>query len=232
MVAILMLLTIVTCLTVDYLNERAKLRRAALAGVPSEAYPIPQPIVWRTPEDLTRVPQGVFVTPGHTWMEIEPAGGVHVGVDRLPASLLGGLESIETVPAGTAVRQGDRLAVLRRGERALEIKSPVDGVVTAANPELDPGRLAAEPFGAAWLVSLQPRNLGAALRRFFIADEARAFLRHQLADLRDFLVGLSTAGQPATALATATAPDGGLPMDGLAGRLSDEEWQELTQRFF
>ncbi|HYU32934.1 MAG TPA: glycine cleavage system protein H [Thermoanaerobaculia bacterium] len=228
MVAILILLTIITCLTVDYFAERAALRRAARKGAS-----LPErPVSVRTPEDLTRVPAGVFVGPGHAWLQLEPAGSVRVGVDRVPISLLGGVEKIDAVPVGTAVRPGDCLAVLHQGERDLELKSPVGGMVTAVNPiaAVNPARISQEPFENGWLVGIAPRNLAGSLRQLFVADEARAFLRDELAHLRDFLVGLSLAGRGS--LATATLPDGGLPVDGLAGRLSAGEWRELTERFF
>lgn len=231
MVAILILATIITCLTVDYFAERAALRRAAREGVS-----LPErPVSVRTPEDLTRVPAGVFVGPGHSWLELEPAGSVRVGVDRVPLSLLGGLEAIEAVPVGTAVRPGDRLAVLRQGERGLELRSPVEGTVTEVNPiaSFNPARIRQEPFENGWLVRVAPRDLGGTLRRLFVAEEARAFLREELSNLRDFLVGLSLAGRGSLGSpAMATLPDGGLPVDGLAGRLSDGEWRELTERFF
>jgi glycine cleavage system H lipoate-binding protein len=237
MVAILVLLTIITCLTIDYFAERAKLRHAAntaMAGVPVPDYiPAPQTISVRTPADLTRVPAGVFVGPGHAWMEMEPEGGVRLGVDRLPITLLGGIEEIDTVPAGTEVRQGDPLARLRHGERTIEVKSPVDGLVTEVNSGLEPGRLAEEPFGSGWIVKLQPREIGAALRRLFVAEEARGFLRRELANLRDYLAGLSLAGHPSVAgIATVTLPDGGVPAEGLAARMTDGEWRELVERFF
>jgi len=231
MVAILILATIITCLTVDYFAERAALRRAARKGVS-----LPErPVSVRTPEDLTRMPAGVFAGPGHSWLELDPAGSVRVGIDRVPVALLGGIETIEAVPVGTPVRPGDRLAVLRQGERDLELKSPVEGTVTAVNPiaAANPARIGQEPFGNGWLVSLAPRDLGGTLRRLFVADEARTFLREELARLRDFLVGLSLAGHGSLGSpAMATLPDGGLPVEGLAARLSAAEWRELTERFF
>src|SRR4030095_1549868 len=95
---------------------------------------VPRLVSVLVPEDLTQVPAGVFVGPGHSWMELDPMGAVRVGVDRLPLSLLGGVEAIEALPVGTEVQHGEPLALLRRGERKLEGKSPVDGVITAANP--------------------------------------------------------------------------------------------------
>lgn len=228
MVAILVLFTIITCLTIDYFAERAALRRRARAG-PEKGF---NTVSVRMPDDLTRVPAGVFVAPGHAWMELEPTGVVRVGADRLPFALMDGAETIDTPPVGTEVHQGETIAVLHHGERTVEIKSPVDGVVAATNPLVagNPARVGKEPFGAGWLVRLRPRNLSAALRRLFVAEEARTFLGGELAHLRDFLTGLTMAGRGS--LAMATLPDGGLPVEGLAGRMPAAEWHELTERFF
>lgn len=230
MVAILVLLTIITCLTIDYYAERAKLRHAAMAGTPAPDQIQPQPLSVQASTDLTQVPAGVFVGPGHAWMELEPAGGVHLGVDRLPTTLLGGVDEIDAVPAGTEVHCGDPIARLRHGERTIEVKSPVDGLVTEVNAGLEPARLTEEPFGPDWIVEVQPREIGSALRRLFVAEEARAFLRNELSNLRDYLAGLSLAGHPSIAMAT--GPDGRVPAEGLASRMTDGEWRELKERFF
>lgn len=230
MVAILVLLTIILCLTLDSFAERAKLRHASHAAAPPDPDRIPQPLSVQAPTDLTQVPAGVFVGPGHAWMELEPAGGVHLGVDRLPTTLLGGVDEIDAVPAGTEVHCGEPIARLRHGERTIEVRSPVDGLVTEVNAALEPAHLSEEPFGSDWIVEVQPREIGSALRRLFVAEEARAFLRNELSNLRDYLAGLSLAGHPSIALAT--GPDGRVPAEGLAARMTDGEWRELKERFF
>ena len=60
-------------------------------------------------------------------------------------------------------------------------------------------------------MSLAPRDLGGSLRRLFVAEEARTFLRDELARMRDFLVGLSLAGRGSLGSpAMVTLPDGGV----------------------
>lgn len=227
MVAILVLLTIIVFLTVDYAVQRAALRRAATAAAAAAGE---APPTVRVPVDIAALPAGVFVGPGHAWLELRPSGGVRVGVDRVPVTLLGGLDAVEAPPAGTKLRRGDAAAVLRKGERSIAIPSPVDGVVTGVNPDLTarPAELGDSPFGRGWLVSLKPHGLAASLRSLFVAEEASAWMRRELSRLRDFLVGLGEGG----ALAPATLPDGGLPVAGLAAHLSDEQWRRLTEGFF
>ncbi|HSK77603.1 MAG TPA: hypothetical protein VLQ45_14220 [Thermoanaerobaculia bacterium] len=76
MVAILVLLTIITCLTIDYLSERAALRRAARSGEASpEVRPVPEPPSVPAKAEL-KLPKGVFIGPAHIRMELDPGGAV------------------------------------------------------------------------------------------------------------------------------------------------------------
>jgi len=142
--------------------------------------------------------------------------------------LLGGLDRIEASEPGTEVRRGEPLAVLHRNGRSVTLPSPVDGKVLAVNPRIvsDPALSAEDPFGQGWLVRLSPKNLGAAVQDLFVAERAGAWMRQELAHLRDLVVGLS-APSPQVQLT-----DGGLPVTGLASRLPDEAWKELCDRLF
>jgi glycine cleavage system H protein len=230
MVVILVLLTILTFLTVDYFVERSALRRAEAAAGPrrprAPARVQPPPAL----PELAAIPAGLFVGPGHVWLELERGGGVRLGTDAFAPALLGSLDQVETVPVGGEVRRGERLALLRRGERAVEVRSPVDGLVAGVNRDLAcaPGRLASDPYGEGWLVRVLPRGLGVALGGLAVGEEARDWLRREASRLRDRLVAL--AAGPAPALAT--APDGGLPVEGVAALLDENSWRELEASVF
>lgn len=226
MVAILVLLTVIVFLTADYFVQRSALRKALAEG---KTAALPRRVTVRAPAELGQVPGGVFLGPGHAWVTLDPAGAVRVGTDRLATTLLGGVDRLETVPAGTHVHRGERLALLTKGERSVELRSPVDGLVTATNPELPvrPERLARHPFDS-WLVTLAPEALAPALKRLFIAEEARAFMRRELSRLRDGLLMLTARLEPAPV----TLPDGGLPVAGIAAELPEEAWHELAESFF
>lgn len=218
MVAILVLLTILTFLTLDYLVQRS--RRAVPAVVPAPVYGL---------EAAGEVPAGLFVGPGHAWLGLRPSGEVLVGADRLPLSLLGEIDRVETAAPGAALRRGDTLAVLHGGGRSVPIPAPVEGVVGTVNPDVAaaPAAIAADPFGAGWLCTLVPRRLSDGLKRLRVGEEGGEWMRSELSRLRDFLVGIAGQGRLA-----ATLPDGGLPLAGVAVQLGDAEWTELTERFF
>lgn len=225
MVAILVLLTIIVFLTVDYFVERARVRSAAAAPA---VFARPRSV--RAPADVTALPAGVFAGPGHAWLELRPAGDVRLGADRVPLTLLGGVDAVELAPEGSVLHRGDPVAVLRKGGREIKLRTPVDGEVTAVNPAVEerPDALDEKPFGAGWLVRLAPSHLGESLKRLFVAEGAAEWMRRELSRLRDLLVGFGDR----PALAAATLPDGGLPIEGLAAALSDDEWRTLTEALF
>lgn len=180
------------------------------------------------PAYVHQVPAGVFVGPGHAWLRLQPKGAVTLGAGRLPVLLLGGLDQVEAGEPGVEVRRGDPLAVLHRNGRSVTLRSPVDGTLVGVNPRVgsDPGLVTDDPFGQGWLVRLSPKNLGAAVHDLFVAERAGAWMRQELAKLRDLVVGL-TGPSPEAQLT-----DGGLPVAGLASRLTDEAWEEISERFF
>lgn len=102
--------------------------------------------------------------------------------------------------------------------------SPTEGEVLAANTDVlqDPGLLRRDPYGAAWLITVNVpdeestgRNL---IPKGLIADWMR--------DAVDRLYAL----QPA--LAGAVAADGGRPALDLGSSLPDAGWRRLVEEFF
>jgi hypothetical protein len=85
-----------------------------------------------------------------------------------------------------------------------------------------------DPFGEGWLYVLSPKRLGPALRGMLVGDEAVGWMREELARLRASIAGIASAD----ALVGATLPDGGVPLDGLAGRLDEPQWDQVSDAFF
>jgi len=235
MVALFVLLTIIALLTIDYFVQRAELKKAKATAqvaqwVPAHAAQAARASATRSPIPIDRIPSGVFVDPGHVWVQLEPSGALRVGADMIPAALLGRPDRVELKAEGTEVRRGDPIATLIRGARSLTLRAPVDGVVTRVNAvaQSTPERLQDDPYGQGWLLWLAPRDLSAALKRMFVAEEATAWAREQLQKLRDFVA----AGSADAQLVGATLQDGGAPIEGLTDHLDDARWKQLVDEIF
>jgi len=132
------------------------------------------------------VPGGAFVSPGHTWAEIEANGHVCVGLDDFARKALESLERIELPVAGVRVRRGDVLFVLRRGEEIARLRAPVSGVVAQVNPALQrhPGLLLESPYDEGWVCTLRPTELSSELPGLRIGKPVIRWYQDEIARMR------------------------------------------------
>lgn len=226
MVALLVVLTILVFLTLDYFVQRAALQER----IPSEAA-TGRPIAVRgngTRIFPETIPEGTWLDPSHTWARPVADGSLLIGTDLLPGLLLGNVEEIDLAAAGAPVRRGDPIAVVGRGDRTLTLRSPIDGRIAELNPDLaaHPSHVASEPFGAGWLLRVDPADPGG-LSLLLRGEVASLWARREIARLRDLL-------QPAMTPAAVgvTLPDGGEPLAGIAPRLDTAAWERVEKAFF
>ena len=171
-----------------------------------------------------RLPTDVALHPGHAWTRF--AGGeATVGADDLVQSVLGPVEAVELPPPGKAVRRGEPLFRLRRGERSVTLRAPLSGRVLQTNGELaaDPRRVNASPFAEGWAVRLDaeaPRRERRELRR---GNAARAWFRGEVDRLLRSL-------QPASSVPA--LPDVGVLVHELYRHIDDAAWKQVQATFF
>jgi glycine cleavage system H protein len=221
MVALLVVLTVLVFLTVDYFLQR----RRALSAV-AENGPARAGLFGRAGY---RVPQGVFFAPGHTWFHLEDSGVARVGVDDFATSIVGDIDEITSRQPGEAVRKGDVILRVRHGEREVAFRSPVDGVVREVNADILERRdiLGVEPFTAAWLYRVKPEDTSGMLDGMMIGNTAKEWLRREASRLKVFL---STVSPQHPVLGT-TMQDGGLPGYGLIDFVEEDDWKTLQEKF-
>jgi glycine cleavage system H lipoate-binding protein len=175
------------------------------------------------------LPAGIFFYPGHTWLGLLPNGQVKVGLDDFLRRLLGRVEGAVLPAVGATVAQGNPVARVRQGGRALTLLSPADGTVAATNPlwETDPGLAGGDPYGEGWMVRLVPTNLHRNLRDLKIAEPAVWWLQEEVRRFRDFAARFIVSDRE---LGPRLA-DGGLPLEGVLERLDDATWGRFEREF-
>jgi glycine cleavage system H protein len=234
MVVLLVLLTIIVFLTIDYYVQQRAVKERVLATPRPSQVRARSGLLARNPRSpvssATDVPGGVFLSPWHVWVQLESSGSLRVGVDRLILNLLGGLDCVYVLPEGSEVHERGPLTMLRSGHRALRIRSPVDGVISEVNERArrSPDRVTADPYESGWLYRISPGHVNQALSSMVVGEEGRSWMRDELARLRDVLVN-RWVPDPDVA---ATMADGGLPMQSHLDGLGDREWEELVKGFF
>jgi glycine cleavage system H lipoate-binding protein len=102
----------------------------------------------------------VGYAPGHVWVRRRGPGAVELGLDGLAQQLLPAATAVEPVRAGTRVRKGDLLAVIRSGARELSLLAPAAGTVIGVNAAAlrSPTLVKREGCGRGWLVLFSPAD--------------------------------------------------------------------------
>jgi glycine cleavage system H lipoate-binding protein len=224
MTVVLVLLTFVTFLLIDYFHSRkAVVVQPVLQAAKREGRIAPSLVGGFS------VPENLRYHPGHTWALSESPTMVRVGMDDFATKLAGKLESITLPKRGQWIRQGQKLFTLHRDGVAVDMVSPIEGSISdvndavATNPEL----ARKDCYGDGWLITVNSpdakvnfRNLlGGTLARWW-TEESAGRLQKQM----PMFAGMMPAG--------ALAQDGGVAIDDVAGQIPDKDWAALAKEFF
>ena len=220
MTVILVLVTFLVFIVLDY----ALNRRKAMSTVAAEA---PRTAPAQTSPDYVDgflVPEKLSYHSGHAWLLHERKNLVRVGADEFAAALLGKLEKIELPKPGQWIRQGQKALSFYRDGQKTEMVSPTEGEVMEINAESlkNPAILRQDPYGKGWLVAVHVPDEENTSRNLVPKGLVREWMREAVDRLY--------ARQPA--LAGAVAADGGRPAEDLLAGIPEVNWTEVTSEFF
>ena len=186
--------------------------------------PVPARTAATSPAGGARMPDGIFFTPSHTWLNLFPSGKVRLGIDDFLARAVGRPAVTLLRRPGEEVLKGDPLFLLKEGTRELTVRTPIDAEVVDLNERLQhrPELLTTSLFSDGWAYTLRPKNFGE-FRRFSLGEETKRWMRIEVGRFRDFLA--STAGVPAF------LQDGGVPADGALANADDSAWKAFQEEF-
>jgi len=168
-------------------------------------------------------PDNYYFHRGHSWTHMEYGGRIRVGMDDFAQRLIGSLKEIALPKVGEKIYQGSVGWTIKRDARKAKVLSPMDGVITAINPEVDktPSLINQDPYGSGWVYMIEPLNLRKNLKDLLYGEDASAWLEDEANRL---LKRIETD-------IGATAADGGIPVSDIYGSLDGEEWTSFVGDF-
>jgi glycine cleavage system H lipoate-binding protein len=218
MVALFVVATILLCLGIELVRDRAKQRTTA-------------PRALQVPEERFLLPKGYFFSRTHTWVEITFSGEARIGINDFAQKIIGSIDKIEIASLNTELKKGDTLLTVHHGDRTLSIPVPISGKVLTVNESLldSPHMLRHDPYIAGWVAVIIPKNISTELRLLTIADDAALWMRKEIGRFRDFIKDQAQGGVPAPA--GVTMLDGGAPLSGVMEQLNENTWCAFQKEF-
>lgn len=223
MTAILVILTIILFITIDYFVYRKRgtaLIQVARKTVETESPKnfIPKPIT----EDDVLIPSGIFIHPKHTWAHILKSGRVMIGLDDFVSKLFSKVDKISLPGVGVNLKVGDPVFSVSAVGKKLNFVSPISGEVVAINEELMNNlSLFKEPYKLGWFAIVEPVNLSEEVSKLKIAGDAAEFLKNEFKRFKEFILGANTK------LGLQTLPDGGLPTENILELVDENQLQNF-----
>jgi glycine cleavage system H protein len=123
----------------------------------------------------------------HMWVLMKPDGLVRVGLDALTADTYGSLAQIVMSAPGVPVDRGDPFGSLEAAKFVGPLAAPLSGLVAEVNAAVldDPELVLRDPYGAGWLIELDPTELDDEGDLLVGDDVARTWFAQAVADHRE-----------------------------------------------
>jgi len=212
MTVILVLLTFIMFLLIDWIHSRGKVAvPVAVTERPAKKLPAYSLV------NGFRLPENLSYHPGHTWALGESPNLVRVGMDDFASKLIGKIDSITLPQRGTWVRQGAKLATIVRDGKSINILSPVEGTIAEVNENAvrDPEAARKDNYGSGWLVSVNSPDLKTCFRNLFHGALAKVWTETSVSLMH----------------APALAQDGGEALDDFVVA-SGKDWEAVAKESF
>ena len=108
------------------------------------------------------IPDELMYTAEHEWIRRpgEQEGSVRIGITDYAQDALGDIVYVQLPEQGAQVSAGDSFGEVESTKSVSEIYAPVSGRVVARNEALDadPAVVNSDPYGAGWLVEIEPSD--------------------------------------------------------------------------
>lgn len=137
------------------------------------------------------VPAGVFISPNHTWVDVEMNGTARVGIDDFVRKIIRSIDAVELPRLNKKVSKGEPLFSIRHNSHTIDISSPISGKVTLLNTEHaeHPEWIASKPFELSWMCCIDPSNLSEELRGLKIGADTINWYKSEIERYNEIVKG-------------------------------------------
>ncbi len=170
------------------------------------------------------IPEGYSFHPGHTWMVREGPDNARIGLDSFAVNVMGRIDRVDVIGENRWVRQGQKVMTIHCGDTAIDMVSPIEGVITNINRDAvaDPKTILRDPYEKGWVATVKSPDLSVNQKNLVQGSMVAPWLQNSLTRLTGMV----------PQMAPAMAADGGLPVAGLLGQMEPDVRKMVLQEFF
>jgi glycine cleavage system H lipoate-binding protein len=215
LVLLLVLLTIVFCVTVDHFVRR----RNKIASADQQ-----QKNNLTLTQIASLLPAGIFLQPSFTWSKILETGDLMLGIHPVLMGLIGEPDMVETLPDGEQLAKGDILVKIHRDSKILHVKSPLACTILTKNLDFDEASW--EDIGRTWLYRVEPKKISSEIPNWFIAEKSKDWIDEKFQQITNFFINSFSQKEMGLIMT-----DGGELPVGVLSKFDKKSWQDFERKF-
>lgn len=119
------------------------------------------------------LPDELYYTKEHTWVKVEKADLVIIGLNDFAVKLVGDIGYIDLPFEGEEIEFMETFGTIETGKAVWKIYSPISGIVIESNQAVleNPRIVSESPYEKGWLIKVKPRNLDEDLKKLIHGPE-------------------------------------------------------------
>jgi glycine cleavage system H protein len=179
---------------------------------------------------LSDIKGSLFYHRGHTWVKVEKADEVRVGLDCFLRRIVGNVKVIVLPLPGRRCHRGENLCSIILEEGILHIVFPVSGSILSVNQKLkdEPDLAINDPLGDGFLLTLKPKNLQQDQKGLFFGEAALSWYQKEWERLKTTAISEVHHGQERIGM---TMQDGGIKLRDIKTFVDPERYIQLVSAF-
>ena len=183
-------------------------------------------------EDLSllNIKGSFFYHPGHTWIKVEKADEVRVGLDHFLGKIMGKAKVVVLPLSGKRCLQGENLCSIIQEEGILHIVFPVSGLILSVNQKLKdhPELINRDPLGDGFLLTLKPKDLQRDEKYLFSGETALSWCRKEWERFKTAVISELSPEQKRVGM---TMQDGGIRLSDIERLIDPGRYIQLINTF-
>ena len=172
------------------------------------------------------LPEGVFLSKGHTWVKKLPYNLYQIGIDNFILQTFKEITVTNVSEFGSELKRGDIIMEVKAGNKILKFRSPLDGIIKSINNITQEENKILNPY-VQWQVMLRPLNEKEDRNKLLSGKKASVWLNEQFKKLEEFIS--IHAGN--LELAGTTMYDGGKLVDNASALILESNIEDFEKEF-
>jgi glycine cleavage system H protein len=179
---------------------------------------------------LFDIKESLFYHPGHTWIKVEKADEVRIGLDPFLAKIIGEVKVVVLPLSGGRFLAGQHLCSIIQEEGILHVVCPVNGSVLSVNPKLKdhPELINKDPLGDGFLLTLKPKNLQRDQKYLSFGEGALSWCQKEVERFKAAVLSEVHLGQERLGV---TMQDGEIRLRDIKEFIGPERYIQLVRTF-